>query len=249
MSAAQVWSELATEWAAHWGAVAAPVHERTIAATGIVPGTRVLDVGCGSGEFLATLEATGAVVSGADPAPAMLELARRRVPGADVRRAGFERLPWPAASQDVVTGVNALQFAPDTTDALAEAARVLRPGGLVAIANWAEAALNDLDAIEAALAAHAGEEPGPDGDLRIAGGLEDALAEAGLRVREAGVVDVPWQVPDDALLVRAVLLGEDRATRAARAATVLAAARRFRTPDGGYRLVNRFRFAVGAVPA
>ncbi|WP_154794079.1 class I SAM-dependent methyltransferase [Occultella kanbiaonis] len=249
MGSGAVWSELAPEWAAHWGGVAAPVHQRLIEATGTGPGTRVLDVGCGSGEFLAALSEVGAVVAGADPAPAMLDLARVRAPGADLRPAGFEDLPWSADSHDVVTAVNALQFADDTVDALVEAARVTRPGGLIAIANWAEGALSDLDAIEAALAAEAGEDPGPDGDLRVPGGLEEVLAEAGLDVREAGLVDVPWVVPDAVALVRGVLLGEDAAAQAAGTATVLEAARSFRTPDGGYRLVNRFRFAVGVVPA
>ncbi|MBZ2194928.1 class I SAM-dependent methyltransferase [Occultella gossypii] len=249
MDAGAVWSELAPEWAAHWGGVVAPVHQRLIAATRIGPGTRVLDVGCGSGEFLAALGAVGAVVAGADPAPAMLGLARVRAPGADLRPAGFEELPWDADSQDVVTAVNALQFADDTVDALTEAARVTRPGGLVAIANWAEGALSDLDAIEAALAAEAGEDPVPDGDLRVPGGLEEVLVEAGLGVCEAGLVDVPWEVPDAVALVKGVLLGEDEAAQAARTATVLDAARAFRTSDGGYRLVNRFRFAIGVVPA
>jgi SAM-dependent methyltransferase len=249
MGSGAVWSELAEEWAAHWGGVAAPVHQRLIEEAGVGPGTRVLDVGCGSGEFLAALSAVGAVVAGADPAPAMLELARVRAPRADLRPAGFEELPWDANSHDVVTAVNALQFATDTVDALAEAVRVTRPGGLIAIANWAEGALSDLDAIEAALAAEAGEAPGPDGDLRVPGGLEDVLAEAGLSVRRAGVVDVPWEVPDAVALVRGVLLGEDAAAQAAGTATVLNAARDFRSPDGGYLLLNRFRFAVAMVPA
>lgn len=147
-----------------------------------------------------------------------------------------------------MTAFNALQFAGDPLDALAELVRVTVPGGHVAVANWAEGDRNDLDTVEAAVAAAAGEEPLPDGDLRQAGGLEQLLAGAGLAVVSAGLVEVPWEPPDDAALARGVLLGEDPATMSARTPTVLAAARRFRTPAGGYRLVNAFRYAAGRTP-
>ena len=142
------WSALAAEWSELWAASAAPAHEVLIAASAIGPASRVLDVGCGSGEFLRALAQHGAIVAGVDPAPGLVELARRVEPRADVREGAAQSLPWTAGSFDVVTAVNALQFADDTLEALTEIARVLVPGGLVAVANWAEGALNDLDAIE-----------------------------------------------------------------------------------------------------
>jgi SAM-dependent methyltransferase len=178
----------------------------------------------------------------------MVELARSRVPGADVRLGPAQPLPWPDGSFDVVTAFNALQFAGHTLDALAELVRVTVPGGQVAVANWAEGDRNDLDTIEAAVAAAADEEPLPDGDLRQPGGLERLLADAGLADVAAGLVEVPWEAPDDAALVGGVLLGEDPATTSARAPAVLTAARPFRTPAGGYRLVNAFRYAAGRTP-
>jgi hypothetical protein len=57
-------------------------------------------------------------------------------------------------------------------------------------------------------------------------------------------VVAPWEARDDDALVRGVLLGEDAAGIAASRQAVLAAARPFRTADGGYRLVNAFRCAV-----
>jgi SAM-dependent methyltransferase len=240
------WSVVAADWAELWGAFPEPAWKAVVATTGIGPATRVLDVGCGSGEFLAHTAELGAVPAGIDPAPGMVDLARARLPGVDVRVGSFEHLPWPDGSFDVVTAFNALQFAADTLDALAECIRVVRPGGRVAVANWAEDDRNDLHAIEAAVAEAAGEEPLPDGDLRQPGGLEELLGDAGLEVVAGGLVELPWEVPDDDTVVRGVLLGEDPATMAATAATVLAAARPFRTVAGGYRLVNAFRYAVGA---
>jgi len=179
----------------------------------------------------------------------MVALARARLPGADVRIGSAERLPWPDASFELVTTVNALQFAPDTLEALAECTRVTVPGGHVAVANWAEDARNDLDVIEAALAEAAGEPPLAGGDLRQPGGLRRLLADGGLEVVAEGLVETPWTVPDDDTLVHAVLMGEDPAVRASSAPTVLAAARPFRRDDGSYRLVNAFRYAVGRTPA
>ena len=138
----------------------------------------------------------------------------------------------------------AVQYANDPTEAVTEFSRVAVPGGHVAVENWAERARNDLDDIEAAVARADGEPPRPDGELRLAGGLTELLDEAGLTVVASGLVDVPWAAGGDDDLVRAVLLGADPATVAELAPVVLAAARPFRTPAGGYRLVNAFRYAV-----
>jgi SAM-dependent methyltransferase len=269
------WSELAEQWSELWAASAAPAHEALIAASGIRRSSRVLDVGCGSGEFLRTLTDRGAVATGVDPARGMVELARTVAPLADIRVAEAENLPFADASFDVVTAVNALQFADDTVDALAEFARVLAPGGYVAVANWAEGARNDLDAIEAAVAAAdggaddlvggaeegagdddadegAGDGGGGDadwgaGDLRVAGGLEAVLREAAFDVVAAGLVAVPWFAADDDALVRGVLLGEDPSVLRELAPVVLAAAAPFRV-DGGYRLNNSYRYVVARGP-
>lgn len=242
------WSAVADAWAELWGGAAEPAGHVLLDLTGTGPGTRLLDVGCGSGELLALAAGRGATVLGADPAPAMVAHARRRAPAADVRVAGAEALPWPDATVDVVTAVNALGLVEDTRDALAEVVRVTVPGGLVAVAGWAEGRLNDLDVLERAVAEAADEEPRPDGELRVAGGLERLLTGAGLTVEAAGTVQVPWAAADDATLVRGVLLGEDPATVAEAAPVVVAAARPFRTADGGYHLLNTFRYAVGRTP-
>jgi SAM-dependent methyltransferase len=238
------WSEVAVEWAELWGRFSEPARRILIETAGIGPGTRVLDVGAGSGEFLESLRSVGAVPVGADPAQRMVELARARVPGVPVVVAHAEQLPWADGSFDVVTAVNALQFADDTLDALAEFARVVVPGGSIAVANWAEAARNDIDSIEAALAAEAGEDPGPDGDLRVPGGLETLVADAGLELVAAGLVEVEWRAADEETLVRGILLGEDHEVRQQVAPVVVDAARPFRSDAGGYRLRNAFRYAV-----
>jgi SAM-dependent methyltransferase len=235
------WSEVAAGWSALWGSFAAPAQDEVIARCGIGPGSRVLDVGCGSGEFLARLRQAGAEPVGADPAPAMVAAASAHAP---VVEADAEHLPFEAGRFDAVTAVNALQFADDTSAALREFARVLVPGGRIGIANWAEAARNDIDVIERAVAKALDDEQLPDGPLRPAGGIEEAMTDAGLEVISSGIVATPWHARDDATLVRGILLGEDAATLAELHHVVVAAAAPFRTADGGYLLRNHFRWAV-----
>jgi SAM-dependent methyltransferase len=242
------WSTVADDWGRYWGTFARPVWEPLLRAARVDAGTRVLDVGCGTGELLEHLQERGARPSGVDPASRMVELAQTRAAGADVRLGDFERLPFDDGSFDALLAVNAFQFAADQDAALAEAARVLAPDGVIGLAGWAERARNDLDAINAALAEADEEEPPEDGPLRVEGGLAGVLRAAGWEVLDSGVVPVPWTVRDDTDLVRGILFGEDPPTIEELAPAVLAAAARYRTPDGGYRLVNAFRWAVARVP-
>jgi SAM-dependent methyltransferase len=242
------WSSVADDWGRYWGAFARPVWEPLLRIARIEPGTRVLDVGCGTGELLEHLQERGAVPSGVDPASRMVELARARAVGADVRPGDFEHLPFDAGAFDALLAVNALQFAEEQEDALAEAGRVLVPGGVVGLAGWAERARNDLDAINVALAAADDEEPPEDGPLRVEGGLSDALGGAGWDVLDGGVVPVPWTARGDTDLVRGILFGEAASTIADLAPVVLEAAAPYRRPDGSYRLMNAFRWAVARRP-
>lgn len=242
------WSSVAEDWGRYWGGFARPVWEPLLRTAAIGPGSRVLDVGCGTGELLEHLQERGARASGVDPAPRMVELARARAAGADVRSGDFERLPFDDGAFDALLAVNAFQFAADEEAALAEAGRVLMPGGALGLAGWAERERNDLDVINSALAAADDEEPPEDGPLRVEGGLADVLRRAGWTVLDDGVVPVSWTARHDTDLVRGIFFGEDGATVADLAPVVVAAAAPFRRADGSYRLLNAFRWVVARRP-
>jgi ubiquinone/menaquinone biosynthesis C-methylase UbiE len=105
--------------------------EAVLDAAAVGAGTRLLDVGCGTGLALVLAARRGAVPSGLDISPGLLGVARERLPDADLREGDMESLPFGDAAFDAVVGVNAFQFAGDPRRALREAARVTRPGGRV----------------------------------------------------------------------------------------------------------------------
>lgn len=98
---------------------------------GDVTGRRILDVGCGSGPLSAALRDRGAIVTGFDLSPAMIDLARNRLgEGADLRVHDLAApLPYADAAFDDVVASLVLHYLEDWTGPLAELRRVLKPGG------------------------------------------------------------------------------------------------------------------------
>jgi ubiquinone/menaquinone biosynthesis C-methylase UbiE len=96
-------------------------------------GGKVLDVGCGTGEHLHRALDRGLKAYGVEPAPAMLEVARRNVPEAEIKQGVATSLPFGDGEFDMVMMVEVLRYLDraDTDAALREARRVLKPGGLL----------------------------------------------------------------------------------------------------------------------
>lgn len=137
---ARLWDAKAREWDAHVGVDgdknrrlnSDPVLWRLL---GSVEGQRVLDAGCGTGYLSRKLAVAGADVVGVDASSAMVEVARDRAPDVDFRVDDLQVLDsCPDASFDAVVSNYVLMDLPELSAAIAQIARVLRPGGrLVAV--------------------------------------------------------------------------------------------------------------------
>ena len=103
-------------------------------------GAQVLDVACGTGNVSLPLARRGARVTGVDIAPNLLEQARARARAEvlDIRfeEGDAEQLPYPDGTFDAVVTMFGAMFAPQPEQVVTECARVLKPGGLLAMANW-----------------------------------------------------------------------------------------------------------------
>jgi SAM-dependent methyltransferase len=104
------------------------------------PGEAVLDVGCGTGNAALLAAATGANVTGVDPAPRLLGIARDRAAAKGYEIAflegAAEALPVPDASFDVLLSVFGVIFAPDPHRAAAELIRVTANPGRIVLTAW-----------------------------------------------------------------------------------------------------------------
>ncbi|HKY61256.1 MAG TPA: methyltransferase domain-containing protein [Gemmatimonadota bacterium] len=120
--------------------VEASVHE-TLRRVSLRDGEAILDVGCGTGALLAAAarRAPASRLAGVDLSPAMLVVARKRLESrAALVAADAARLPFADRGFDLVVSTSALHYWPDPGACMAEIARVLRPGGRVAITDWCD---------------------------------------------------------------------------------------------------------------
>lgn len=134
------WDQSAAAWIARMGDlgdfgrefVLDPVMTGRVAGRGFAT---ALDVGCGEGRFCRMLRDLGVRPVGIDPTRALLDRARALDPGGDYRDGRAERLDFADGSFDLVVSYLTLIDIPDLDAAIAEMARVLRPGGTLLIAN------------------------------------------------------------------------------------------------------------------
>lgn len=111
-----------------WGQYAARVETQAIVrALGKIDGALTLDVGCGTGRLTAALRTAGADIIGVDLEPAMLEVARQRI--ALLVAGDALAIPVHDNAVDIAVAVTVLEFVADPAAAMAELARVVRPGG------------------------------------------------------------------------------------------------------------------------
>lgn len=111
-----------------------PWHCRRVAARlGSLRGKNVLDVACGTGEWLRHFRERGALVAGIDLSEKAIEVCRAALPGGEFHCGPAESLPFPDARFDVVTCMGSLEHFLDKPAALAEMKRVAAPGATIVL--------------------------------------------------------------------------------------------------------------------
>lgn len=130
------WEERADGYDDLVGRVTSRLADPLLDAAHVAGGTRLLDLATGPGYVAARAAERGAEVVGVDVAGAMVSVAARLHPGLDFRQADVHELPFEEDSFDAVVGNFAILHLGRPEQATADFARVLRPGGRLALTTW-----------------------------------------------------------------------------------------------------------------
>jgi SAM-dependent methyltransferase len=178
---------------------------------------RLLDLACGTGVVTSAALSRGFDAVGLDFSPAMLAAARRREPGLDRREGDAEAPPFADASFDAVVSSFGGHHVERPRRALAEAHRMLRPGGRLAFTLWAPPEENPgwrllFEAVRAHGRPDVGLPTSPDGVNGVPG-FTAATVEAGFGHSWADAVHRVWRLPAGADLVDVFAAGTVRTAR------------------------------------
>jgi SAM-dependent methyltransferase len=254
------WERAAEHYATSFGGLTAQTAEAVLDAVGAGAGRRILDVASGPGYVAGAAASRGSAVVGLDFSPTMVAQATARYPGVSFREGDAEALPFDNGSFDaVVMNFGILHLArPDA--AIAEARRVLRPGGRYAFTVWAapEQAAG-FGMVLTAIEAHGRSDIGlPEGPPFFAFSDPDrcrtALTRAGFPAVSVRTLPLVWRlsspdavfdaVSEGGVRTAAVLRGQTRDAIAAIRAAVRDATAQY-ARNGAYEIPMPAVLAVG----
>ncbi len=249
----QVWGVQTRNWADLMEKMSLPIYHVVLDKTNVGRGTRLLDIGCGTGMAAQLAAKLGAHVSGLDASEAELVIARERVPNGDFRCGEMEELPYADASFDVVTEFNSFQFAQYPENALKQARRVVKPAGYIAMVAWGR--IEDCEfasTLKAVMACLPPPTPGARGPFALSepGKIEALLEQTGLTLCGRGDVSCPFEYLDDETAWETISSSGPlvAAIRTAGAETikqaVLASLVPFKRKSGGYQQENLFHYVI-----
>lgn len=213
----------------------------------------LLDIGCGTGLFCTLAAPKMRFITGLDATVELVEEARRRLPAYPFLVGEMEDLPFPNEAYDIVTGFNSFQYAATISNALAEARRVLKPGGRLIAMIWGNKedceAFSYISAIGSLLPPPPPGAPGPFA-LSEQHQLEKVLEKAGFKIQQSTDVPAVWDYPDIITALRG-LLSAGPSVRAIHhsgydqvVSTVTTSFEPHTRPDGHIIYNNKFRIVL-----
>jgi SAM-dependent methyltransferase len=254
--AGDAWGRRARDWACLFEHYAVDVLHAVFDRLAVGEESMLLDVACGSGLAVRYADAMGATTAGIDASANLVDLARARTRRADFRVGTMFELPWADETFDSVISINGIWGGCDA--ALAEAFRVLQPGGKIGITFWGKGAPLDLRRCFLAFAAHAPqthlEGMRRTNNIARPGVAETMLESAGFEICESGARVSTLEWPDAEIAWRAMIsagpavpalehVGPDVLRPA-----VLEALEPCRDAFGIYRFRNDHRFVIARKP-
>ncbi len=198
------WERVANKYDSVWSSSTRQFIPSLLDAVEVSEKMSMLDVGCGPGYVSATAAERGAIPLGLDFSAEMIAIAKKMFPRIEFRQGDAQNLPFPDASLDRVVSNFALLHVSNPERAMAEAARVLKPGGRFAFTTWAKVSQNPfVKLVDDAIQAHANL------DLDLPPGPPHYLFESEKEFREAltraefdgasmtfNVHRIEWNVPN-----------------------------------------------------
>ena len=202
------WEKAASAYRATFAAASSEFVEALLDSAEVTTGTRVLDLCCGPGIVTGAASRRGAEAGGLDFAPAMLAEARAAHPGLRFDAGDAEAMPLADASFDAVVSNFGIHHVPRPGRALAEAFRVVRPGGRFAFTTWGSPAENIawqflFDAVRLHGDPDAAKAPPSGGGIDNEDAVLRLLGEAGFAEASVTLVRREWRMahPGDLIAV------------------------------------------------
>jgi len=160
------WERVADKYDSTWSTSTRQFIRPLLDAARVSAEMSVLDVGCGPGYVSAAAAERGAKPIGVDFSTEMIAIAKRMFPAIEFREGDAQNLPFADATFDRVVASFSLLHVADPEHAMAEATRILKPGGRFAFTTWARIEENPFiklvdDAIQANADLNVGLPPGP----------------------------------------------------------------------------------------
>ena len=201
-----LWGAAAQDWATYQEASALPLWKDVLRGVGAGNGIKLLDAGCGAGGASVEAAKLGCELTGVDASSQMLTIAHQRLPQGKFEKADIESLSFDDSVFDAVIAVNSIMYAADMAQAMNELARVLCPGGYLAITSWGKPEQCEMKDIFGAVVSTLPEKPPGGGPfaLSIPGMLESLLTNTGLNVIARGESRCDFIYPDFDICWRAI---------------------------------------------
>jgi len=249
------WQKAAGQYQTTFAAATREFAAALLDATEVGPGAAMLDLCCGPGLLALAAMHRGASATGLDFSPAMLALAAANAPECCFVEGDAEATGLATASFDAVVSSFGIHHVPRPERAIAEAFRVLRPGGRVAFVSWAAPSDNIawgilLDAIRLHGDPDAAQAPVSGGGLGSAEVVLRLLCEAGFAEAEAKLVRREWRLAHPGDLIAALRRGTVRTAAlidAQRPAAMLAIEAEIARHAAAYRCDGWYGFPIVAI--